>query len=86
MCSDAHHSGIIDRIEDDVVVVLLDPDEREITAPVHRLPAKTAEGTAVHVVSYGNTFEIIVNPERTATHRQSVHDKMAELRARTRRR
>lgn len=86
MCSDAHHSGIIDRIEDDVVVILLDPDEREITAPLHRLPAETAEGAAVRVMRDGDTLEIVVDTERTASRRQRIQDKMEELRTRQRRR
>ena len=87
MCAESQVTGIIDRIEDDIAVILRDPDEDEILVPAQRLPDGAVEGLAVHLVFSADTLvQVMVDQERTTNRRQRISAKMAELRARSRRR
>lgn len=83
MCSEQHRTGIIDRIEGGVTVILLDPDESEIAVPTHAVPDGAADGTAVNLTYHGHELMMItVDAQRTQQRRKRIREKLALLRKR----
>lgn len=73
-------TGIIDRIEGDVAIVLVGESEDEMTIPVADLPQGAKEGSWLRLELEAGRIEL--DPQAEAEARERIEGKMDQLRSR----
>ena len=83
MSSDGLRTGILEKITEGRVVILIDPDERELALDAALLPAGISPGDAVVIEMDGDRVTgLHRDANRTARRRLRIRAKMDRLRQR----
>jgi hypothetical protein len=73
--------AVVDRIEDGIAVVLVGPDEREITCPANMLPSGVQAGGAVRLRFDGDRIlQMEADPDEDAARSARIGNKLEWLR------
>lgn len=78
--------GVIDRIEEDLAVILIEEEKRELVIPKDELPEHATTGTWLQITTIkADTYEFVINETKTNEQKTRVQHLREQLLARSKR-